>query len=62
MGRTGSNDLKQAYDYPEYSKKTDGTGVTAAVLMEDLLYPDDVCGGISSREVLLAHRPVTARC
>ena len=36
------DDLKQAYDYPAYSKKTDGTGVTAAVLMGDLLFPGDV--------------------
>ena len=36
------DDLKHAYDYPAYSKKTDGTGVTAAVLMGDLLFPGDV--------------------
>jgi subtilase family serine protease len=36
------DDLKQAYDYPAFSKKTDGTGVTAAVLMGDLLFPGDV--------------------
>ena len=36
------DDLKQAYDYPAYSHKTDGSGVTAAVLMSDLLYPGDV--------------------
>ena len=36
------DDLKQAYDYPAYSKHTDGTGVSAAVLMEDLLFPGDV--------------------
>ncbi len=36
------DDLKQAYDYPAYSKHTDGSGVSAAVLMEDLLYPSDV--------------------
>jgi subtilase family serine protease len=36
-------DLKQAYDYPAYEHgKTDGTGVTAAVLMEDLVYPGDL--------------------
>jgi subtilase family serine protease len=42
---TGSylfDDLKQAYDYPAYSPKTDGTGVSVAVLMSDLLYPDDL--------------------
>jgi subtilase family serine protease len=36
------DDLKQAYDYPAYSSKTDGTGVSAAVLMADLIFPDDV--------------------
>jgi subtilase family serine protease len=36
------DDLKQAYDYPAYSAKTDGTGVSAAVLMADLIFPDDV--------------------
>lgn len=36
------DDLKQAYDYPAYSKKTNGSGVSAAVLMEDLLFPGDV--------------------
>ena len=36
------DDLKQAYDYPAYSSKTDGSGVSAAVLMADLIYPDDV--------------------
>jgi len=44
-GTTGAywfDDLKQAYDYPAYSKRTDGTGVTAAVLMGDLLFPGDV--------------------
>jgi subtilase family serine protease len=35
-------DLKQAYDYPAYSKKTDGTGVSVAILMSDLLFPTDV--------------------
>jgi len=33
------DDLKQAYDYPAYSKKTDGTGVTAAVLMGTCCFP-----------------------
>jgi subtilase family serine protease len=36
------DDLKQAYDYPAYSKRTDGTGVNVAILMEDLLFPEDV--------------------
>ncbi len=36
------DDLKQAYDYPAYSSKTDGSGVSAAVLMADLIYPDDL--------------------
>ena len=36
------DDLKQAYDYPAYSHKTDGSGVTAAVLMSDLLFSGDI--------------------
>ncbi|MBS0364349.1 MAG: S8 family serine peptidase [Proteobacteria bacterium] len=36
------DDLKQAYDYPAYSHKVDGTGVNVAVLMADLIFPDDV--------------------
>jgi len=42
------DDLKQAYDYPSYQstlpggKRLDGTGVKAAVLMEDLLIPGDL--------------------
>lgn len=36
------DDLKQAYDYPAYGARTDGSGVSAAVLMSDLIYPNDV--------------------
>jgi len=36
------DDLKQAYDYPAYSASTDGAGVSVAVLMADLIFPDDV--------------------
>ena len=36
------DDLKQAYDYPALTKKTDGAGVNVAILMEDLLFPGDV--------------------
>ena len=35
-------DLKQAYDYPAYSASTDGSNVSVAVLMADLVFPDDV--------------------
>jgi subtilase family serine protease len=35
-------DLKQAYDYPAWSPDTDGSGVSVAVLMADLVFPDDV--------------------
>jgi subtilase family serine protease len=47
---TGSywfDDLKQAYDYPAYSAKTDGTGVNVAILMSDLIYPDDVAAAFT---------------
>ena len=36
------DDLKQAYDYPAYSANTDGSGVSVAVLMSDLIFPGDV--------------------
>jgi subtilase family serine protease len=36
------DDLKQAYDYPAYSASTDGSGVSVAVLMSDLIFPGDV--------------------
>lgn len=41
------DDLKQAYDYPAYTKKTDGTGVSVAVLMEDLVFPDDLAAAFN---------------
>jgi subtilase family serine protease len=47
---TGSywfDDLKQAYDYPAYSSKTDGTGVNVGILMSDLLYPDDLAAAFN---------------
>jgi subtilase family serine protease len=36
------DDLKQAYDYPAYGASTDGSGVSVAVLMADLIFADDV--------------------
>ena len=44
-GATGPywfTDLKQAYDYPAYGPGTDGSGVSVAVLMADLVFPGDV--------------------
>ncbi|MEO5688204.1 MAG: protease pro-enzyme activation domain-containing protein [Burkholderiaceae bacterium] len=44
-GATGAywfDDLKQAYDYPAYSASTDGSGVSVAILMSDLIFPGDV--------------------
>jgi subtilase family serine protease len=44
-GTTGPywfDDLKQAYDYPAYSANTDGSNVSVAVLMADLIFPNDV--------------------
>jgi subtilase family serine protease len=44
-GATGPywyTDLKQAYDYPAWSTKTDGSSVTVAVLMSDQIFPGDV--------------------
>ena len=40
-------DLKQAYDYPAWSSKTDGTGVSVAVLMADLIFPGDVAAAFN---------------
>ena len=45
------DDLKQAYDYPAYSASTDGSGVSVAVLMSDLIFPDDVAADVQPREV-----------
>jgi subtilase family serine protease len=36
------DDLKQAYDYPAYGAKTDGTGINVAILMSDLIFAGDV--------------------
>ena len=39
------DDLKQAYDYPEFTvkhTKVDGSGVRVAIVMSDLLFPGDV--------------------
>ncbi len=44
-GTTGPywfTDLKQAYDYPAYGTTTDGSNVSVAVLMADLVFPGDV--------------------
>jgi subtilase family serine protease len=41
------DDLKQAYDYPAFSPKTNGAGVNVAILMEDLLFPDDVAAAFN---------------
>jgi len=49
-GSTGPywfTDLKQAYDYPAWSSKTDGSGVSVAVLMADLIFPGDVAAAFS---------------
>ena len=41
------DDLKQAYDYPAYSSNTDGTSVSVAVLMSDLLFDGDVAAAFT---------------
>ncbi len=41
------DDLKQAYDYPAYSPSTDGSSVSVAVLMSDLIFPDDVAAAFN---------------
>jgi subtilase family serine protease len=50
---TGSywfDDLKQAYDYPAYSAKTNGAGVNVGILMSDLLYPDDLAAAFNQEK------------
>ena len=47
VGSYWFDDLKQAYDYPAYSAKTDGTGVSVGILMSDLLYPDDLAAAFN---------------
>jgi subtilase family serine protease len=47
VGSYWFDDLKQAYDYPAYSAKTDGTGVNVGILMSDLLYPDDLAAAFN---------------
>ena len=47
------SDLKQAYDYPAYGPGTDGSGVSVAVLMADLVFPGDVAA-------MFAHEKFTA--
>ena len=52
-GTTGPywfTDLKQAYDYPSWSAKTDGTGVSVAVLMADLIFPNDVAAAFNHEQ------------
>jgi len=49
-GTTGAywfDDLKQAYDYPAYNSSTDGSNVNVAVLMEDLIFPNDVAAAFN---------------
>ena len=41
------DDLKQAYDYPAYGPATDGSSVSVAVLMADLIFPDDVAAAFN---------------
>ena len=41
------DDLKQAYDYPAYSSSTDGSSVSVAVLMTDLLFDGDVAAAFN---------------
>jgi subtilase family serine protease len=41
------DDLKQAYDYPAYGAKTDGSNVSVAVLMADLIFPGDVAAAFN---------------
>jgi subtilase family serine protease len=43
-------DLKQAYDYPAYGASTDGSGVSVAVLMTDLLFPGDLAAAFGHEQ------------
>jgi subtilase family serine protease len=47
------DDLKQAYDYPDYTvghTRIDGAGVRVAVLMSDLLFPGDVAAAFNHEQ------------
>ena len=44
------DDLKQAYDYPAYSAKVDGSNVSVAVLMSDLIFPGDVAAAFNHEQ------------
>jgi subtilase family serine protease len=41
------DDLKQAYDYPAYGPRVDGSGVNVAVLMSDQIFPGDVAAAFN---------------
>ncbi len=41
------DDLKQAYDYPAFGAKTNGAGISVAILMADLLFPDDLAAAFN---------------
>ena len=57
------DDLKQAYDYPDFTvgHTVDGTGVSVAVLMSDLLFPGDVGRGFNHEKFTTHHRPAAPR-
>ncbi len=61
-GATGAywfDDLKQAYDYPSFSAKTDGSGINVAVLMSDLIFPGDVAAAFNHEKFTsITGRPV----
>ena len=63
-GSTGGywfDDLKQAYDYPEFGFQTDGRGVNVAVLMSDLLFPDVTSGQyLNDVAAVFGHEKYTA--
>ncbi|HEX3405624.1 MAG TPA: protease pro-enzyme activation domain-containing protein [Caulobacteraceae bacterium] len=47
------DDLKQAYDYPDFTvgrAKVDGSGVRVAILMSDLLFPGDVAAAFNHEQ------------
>ncbi len=60
------DEMKQAYDYPSYQSflpsgaRLDGTGVRVAVLMSDLIYPQDVAAFFTHEKfTALTHKKPT---
>lgn len=53
------DDLKQAYSYPAFGPSTDGSKVSVAILMADLLFPGDIAAAFNHENfTAISGRPV----